>query len=104
MPAITWSLWGGGKYAQHKNGGGKDKVSNMGIMEMKRKCENAMKKKRRSSEPVGRDVAGKALSRAPLAPRLDGVVVELLEHSLKRKHQKEMEEGGEERQKAKQRH
>ena len=33
------------------------------------------------------DVAGKALGRASLAPRLDGVVVELLEHSLRSANQ-----------------
>ena len=37
------------------------------------------------------DVAGKTLGRAPLAPRLDGVVVELLEHSLKADNQAQTE-------------
>jgi len=39
--------------------------------------------------PVVGDVAGQALGRAPLAPSLDGVVVELLEDRLQRKRQLE---------------
>lgn len=40
---------------------------------------------------MGGNVAGKALGRALLAPRLDGVVVELLEHSLKADNQAQTE-------------